>query len=360
MDINEAISEATKNCGGDVKIITFTVPCYNSAEYMGRCIQSLIDGTQGHHDKVEILVVDDGSTKDNTFEVADAWQEKYPGLIRAIHQENAGHGGAVNKGLDCAKGLYFKVVDSDDWLDPDSLLVTIELLETFSRSSDPVDMVLTNYVYENMERGREVMDFKGLLPEGRVFGWDEVKKFPVSRYMIMHTVIYRTALLKDSGIRLPEHTFYVDNIFVYVPLPHVKTLFYIDLDLYHYLIGREDQSVNEKVMISRIDQQLRITRIMIDSHDLAYEVKNPKLRNYMVNYLLMMLVICSVFAILSDRKDRFELRDGIWNYLRDHNPGIYPVLRHKAMGIGCNFKGRAGECVITFLYRIARRIWKFN
>ena len=110
----------------------------------------------------------------------------------------------------------------------------------------------------------------------------------------MHSTIYRTKLLKDCGMKLPKHTFYVDNIFVYQPLPFVKTLYYMDVNLYRYFIGRSDQSVNEKVMISRIDQQPKVTRIMIESHDLT-QIKSKKLRNYMIKYLSMMMVICSVF-----------------------------------------------------------------
>ena len=79
---------------------------------------------------------------------------------------------------------------------------------------------------------------------------------------------------------------------MYVPLPHVKTMRYFDVDMYRYFIGREDQSVNEKIMLSRIDQQIRITKVMIDSVDLS-SVENKRLRSYMQNYLSMMMCICS-------------------------------------------------------------------
>jgi len=101
-----------------VKLLTIAVPCYHSAAYMGRCIDSLLIGG----DQVEILIVDDGSTKDNTAEIADDYQARYPGIVRAIHQPNAGHGGAVNTGLKNATGMYFKVVDSDDWVSKNAYL----------------------------------------------------------------------------------------------------------------------------------------------------------------------------------------------------------------------------------------------
>ena len=96
----------------------------------------------------------------------------------------------------------------------------------------------------------------------------------------MHSVIYRTDFLKLCQLRLPKHTFYVDNIYVYYPLPHVRKMYYMDVDFYRYYIGREDQSVNEKVMISRVDQQIFVTKSMIDMYDMR-KISNKKLRNYM-------------------------------------------------------------------------------
>ena len=95
----------------------------------------------------------------------------------------------------------------------------------------------------------------------------------------MHSVIYRTDMLKLTQITLPKHTFYVDNIYVYYPLPHVRTIYYLDVDFYRYYIGREDQSVNEKVMISRIDQQIFVTKSMIDMYQLG-KIKSRKLKAY--------------------------------------------------------------------------------
>lgn len=83
--------------GSKMKTISFAVPCYNSAAYMDKCIESLLACDEGKND-IEILIVDDGSTKDNTAEIADAWQKKCPGTIRAIHKPNGGHGSAVNTG----------------------------------------------------------------------------------------------------------------------------------------------------------------------------------------------------------------------------------------------------------------------
>lgn len=83
---------------------------------MRKCIDSLLVGGED----VEIIIVDDGS-KDGTAAIADEYAAAYPDIIKAVHQENGGHGEAVNTGLRNAGGLYYKVVDSDDWLDEESL-----------------------------------------------------------------------------------------------------------------------------------------------------------------------------------------------------------------------------------------------
>ena len=96
----------------------------------------------------EILIVDDGSTKDNTAEIADEYERNYPGICRAIHQENGGHGEAVNAGLRNATGVYYKVVDSDDWVNEEAYMEVLDTLRKFVHDNVTLDMLITNFVYE--------------------------------------------------------------------------------------------------------------------------------------------------------------------------------------------------------------------
>lgn len=340
----------------DTKLITYAIPCYNSAEYMDACIESIL--ACNRPDDIEIIIVDDGSTKDNTLEKAQAWESTNPGVIRAIHQENGGHGAAVMTGLENARGLYFKVVDSDDWLDNDANVAMLDKLASFD---EPIDLMLVNYVYEHTaDNTQEVMKYTRMLPVEQLFTWDDCGHFGLTKYILMHSVIYRTQMLRDCGLTLPRHTFYVDNIFVYVPLPECKRIYYMDVDLYRYFIGREDQSVNETVMIGRIDQQLRVTRIMIDSFLLERDVKSSRLRSYMRNYLTMMMVICTVFSMMSDRPDKEQMRADIWKYLREHDHETYVKIRRSVMGVGTHLPGKAGDRVLLSAYHIAQKVFKFN
>ena len=344
-----------------MKTISFAVPCYNSADYMEKCVESLLPCG----DDIEIILVDDGSTKDTTPEICDRLAKQYPDIVRAIHKPNGGHGSAVNSGLDAATGLYYKVVDSDDWLDKDAMNVIMPYLrEQKARfeqeGTTATDLVIANYVYEKVHEGTHTtIRYTNVFPTDNEFGWAEVGRFNPSQYLLMHSVIYRSDLLREMGLRLPEHCFYVDNIFVYVPLPQVKTMRYFDVDMYRYFIGREDQSVNEKVMLSRIDQQIRITKVMIDSVDLG-SVENKRLRSYMKNYLSMMMCICSVFLRMEKTPENEAKRAEIWAYLRSKNEDLYHEVRRSVLNLATNIPTDVGRMVGITGYHIAQKIFKFN
>ena len=340
------------------KLITFAVPCYNSAAYMDHCVETLLTGGKD----IEIILVDDGSTKDDTPAICDRYAEQYPGIIRAIHQPNGGHGEGVNQGIRNASGLYYKVVDSDDWLDPDALKKALDKLRQFAKMKRPVDMMICNYVYEHVEdQTQKVMRYTNVFPRDRIFSWSQIGRFRPSQYLLMHSVIYRTELLRKCGLELPKHTFYVDNIFVYQPLPYVKTMYYMDVDLYRYFIGRADQSVNEKVMVTRVDQQLRVTRLMIDAHDLRrVHASLPKLSRYMFNYLAMMMTISSIFLLIDGSPEALGKRTELWEYLRTVDRGIYHKMKYRAVSAVSNIPGYQGRKLSVRLYRLARKIYKFN
>lgn len=339
-----------------MKILTFTVPCYNSASYMERCIKTLLPGGED----IEIIIVDDGSI-DNTAKIADDYALRYPNIVKAIHQENGGHGEAVNTGIKNASGLYFKVVDSDDWLDVHGMLKVIAVLKELYGEQKKLDMMICNYVYEHSkDNTSHVVNYKNVLPENCVFGWDDVGKFKVSQYILMHSVIYRTELLRECRLVLPKHTFYVDNLFVFQPLPYVRTIYYMDIDLYRYFIGREDQSVNENIMIKRIDQQIHVNKLMIDFYCGFGRIHNNRLDNYMKNYLSIMMTISSVFLLISGSEENLKKKAELWMYLKNKDEGLYFSMRHRLLGKIFYLRGNTGIKITKHAYHLTNRIYKFN
>ena len=338
-----------------MKLLTFAIPCYNSESYMRHCIESILPGGED----VEILIVDDGSTKDNTAAIADEYQEKYPTIVRAIHQENGGHGEAVNAGIRNATGLYFKVVDSDDWVEADAYKKILDKLRELAGSDTTLDMLLANYVYEKEgAKHKKVMRQTGF-PVDQIFTWSDVQHFHKGHYILMHSVIYRTKLLRECGLELPKHTFYVDNIYVYKPLPHVRTMYYMDVDFYRYFIGRDDQSVNEQVMIGRIDQQIRVNKIMIDDVDI-WKVQNPKCRKYMLNYLEIITVISTIMLIRSGTEENLEKKRELWGYIKEKDIALFHKLRRGIMGRTMNLPGKGGRKISVAAYRISQKVVGFN
>ena len=163
-----------------MKLLTVVVPCYNSQDYMGKCIDSLLAGGE----RVEIIVIDDGS-KDNTAAIADDYAARYPTMVKAVHQPNGGHGEGINQGLRHATGKYFKTVDSDDALSADFPRF-LDLLEACDRQGG-VDLFLTNYFYTHTDGvGDRSINFSNALPAGRIFTWDETRPFRVDQILMIH------------------------------------------------------------------------------------------------------------------------------------------------------------------------------
>ncbi len=338
-----------------MKLLTVAIPCYNSQDYMRHAVETAMVGGED----IEIIIVDDGS-KDKTAEIADELAKENPSIVRVVHQENGGHGQAVNAGLLNAKGLYYKVLDSDDWLDREALLKVMDLIRTFVEDGVLVDMILSNYVYEKPSvHKHKAIRYASAFPENQVFGWSDVKHFKISENILMHSVIYRTKLLRECKLELPKHTFYVDNIFVYQPLPSVKKMYYLNVDLYRYFIGRDDQSVNETVMIGRIDQQLKVTKIMIESHDLT-KVKNKKLKDYMVKYLAMMMTVSSVLLIKEGSEESLEKRTELWAYLKDHNINMFRMINRCALSRPMQLRSKAGRKMVVWGYKLSQKFYGFS
>lgn len=338
-----------------MKLLSIAIPCYNSQDYMEKCIQSLLVGG----DDVEIIIVDDGS-KDATPEIADKYQKRFPNIVRAIHKENGGHGSAVNAGIANATGMFFKVVDSDDWVDESVFLQVLDRLRELALGDDIIDLFIANFVYDkDGAKHKKVMKYTSMFPVEKVFGWSDVKLITKGHYLLMHSVIYRTQVLRKCGLQLPEHTFYVDNIYVYHPLPYVKKMYYMDVDLYHYYIGRDDQSVNESVMIGRIDQQLKVNRIMIEDYDL-WKISNKKLRRYMFNYLEIITVVSTVLLLRSGTEENLEKKRTLWKYIKNYDLRLFHRLRNGIMGNAMNLPGKGGRKISVAAYRLTQKIVGFN
>ncbi len=337
------------------KLLTLVVPCYNVENYIRRCLDTLVQCGE----EVEVIVVDDGS-KDNTAKIAQEYVDAYPEIVILVSKENGGHGSTINKGLELAQGQYFFVVDADDWLEVESLQVLVDTIKETNKNQQTVDLFLVNYIFEHVEdETHNAVHFRKTLPVGKVFTWADTKRFDFGQFITMHSTVQRTAVLRQSGLVLPEHTFYVDNVLIYQPLPFFKTMYYIDVDLYHYFIGRSDQSVSHQSMINRIDQYHRVVMIMIKSHHLE-TIEDPKLREYMYSFLSLILTVVNTFLTLSKKEENNIKKKEMWQFLKDYDKAMFDKIRVRPLCAGTQLNGKAGRFIIRCGYKVGRKIFKYN
>lgn len=318
-----------------MKLISIAVPSYNSEAYLSNCLDALVpfDG------QLDVIVVNDGST-DGTLAIASRYAGRYPGLFRVIDKPNGGHGSGINAALTIACAPWFKVVDSDDRLDPVALTAVLEYLRSLYSSATPCDLLFTNYVYEfHGRRGPDTVDFvpvrlDNVFAERRALTWNDMKPLRIHQLLQMHTLIYRTGLLREIDLVLPEKTFYEDNIYASKPFPAVRTIHYLNADLYLYFIGRPDQSVNLDSMIRNFNMTLNITRTMIGTYHL-YELDiAPPLRRYMMRHLIRMTAMCHFAAGMSgDAGMKTAIRE-LHQYSRSHDRRMHRHIARHPMILG--------------------------
>ena len=338
------------------KVISFIVPCYNSSEYMDNCVRSLMNLNSDKND-IEIIIVDDGSNKDNTLQKAMEWQNKYPSTIKTIHQENGGHGQAINTGLKNANGLYFKVVDSDDYLDKKGSKPIMDYLRTQIKeeSKEATDLVVCNFVYNKIYDHKQYpIKYTNVFKQNKELSWSNIGKFHSWQKLYMHSSIFRTKLLRDIHLELPKNIFYVDAIFITLPLTYVKTIYYINTNMYIYNIGRPDQSVNEKIIMKRSNQLLQGIYFIIDNLNVEILRKIPKLEKYMYNHISQMILVITIIHRTTNTEEMKKAQKEMWQYIKGHDYDLYRSIFKKVTSWLSNVPGEFGRFLCIIGYKISK------
>ena len=336
-------------------IVSFVVPCYNSAAYMRTCIDSLVPAL----DCCEAIIVNDGST-DATLAIAREYETAYPDSIRVIDQENAGWGGGINNGLACARGMYFKVVDSDDWLDVPAFNRVLDVLKAHATPETAFDLVFSNFVYDHVTDGtKHAIRYDGLMPQDRPFGWEEFGKPRVDQYIMVHATWYRTDLLRESGVTLPTNVCYMDGYLMLHPLPLVKRLYYVNADVYHYLIGREDQSIGIETVKKRIDQQLLTTRLCIGDHDFnRLKQQDPPMAELYARYVSAMMSVSTIHLFMIGTPEAIAKNRELWAYMKRTNPALHARVARSLAGFA-NRRTALFRKAAVAVFSYAQRKYKF-
>lgn len=206
--------------------VSIVVPVYCVEDYLDKSVSSLIAQT---HTNIEIILVDDGSP-DNSGDICDAFAQ-FDKRIKVIHQVNGGLSDARNKGLSVAKGKYILFVDSDDWINPNS----IEVLFRFAE--DKRLQVLSANAFQ-VESGKTKLVLAGGIAEGFTNGTEYlVEAIKNSRYLAAVWLrLYERDFLISNGLFFKKKLLHEDEEWTPRVFLEALRVDYIDFEFYNYLI----------------------------------------------------------------------------------------------------------------------------
>lgn len=308
-----------------MKILTVLIPVYNTEKYIRRCVDTLM--VDNILDDIEVLIVSDGS-KDGSVDIAKEYEAKYPNTVKVIEKENGGHGSTINKGLECATGKYFRVLDSDDWFNPIDFEKFVQRLK-----NEEADLVVCNYCKEFVYESRSEYFEYEKLEEDKTYDFSTFDlELLKGEYFVMATSTYKTEVLRRSGLHLLEKTFYVDMQFNVVPMTEVKTFAYYDLDIYRYFIGRPDQSMNMNNFVRNQNHHKKMIKWLIEYYTKKKDSLNENQRKYIE--MILIYTLNTHYAIYCEydqnHKRAYNEIVAFDKYLLKKNPDLYNKL--DAMG----------------------------
>lgn len=323
------------------KLLTIAVPAYQAESYLRTNLDAFCQTE--FLEKIEVIVIDDGST-DRTGSIADEYAEKYPDTVKVIHKENGGHGSGVNAGIDAAEGLYFKVVDADDWVEKEPFSHLLENLEAQAKKEKPgSDAVVSGFywVYDegtgqecNFRRKAEIKEPFSGVEYGKNYRFDEISS---QVYIKMHGLTIRTEILQKhrEAIRLDEHCYYVDAEYILYPIPYIETITFIPDFVYQYRLGREGQSVSPEKLIKNRENYDRVLRSLLCFYE---KCRNKEIvcSRAKLSYIEMGIARIAAGRIkillslpgFSENKNQLKQFD---SFFREKYPGIYRANKNKAV-----------------------------
>ena len=300
------------------KILSVIVPSYNAEKFLPKGIPTFLD--EQILDDIEILIIDDGSS-DNTSTIADNYQLNYPNTIIAVHKENGGHGSAINKGIELARGKYFCVVDADDWVDTKSFAFLVKRM----KENDSALFLAHAAVVDSEGKAFNHKKILHLPPAQKVMINQYIGKIP---NIDMHNYYIKTSLLRKYNVKCHEHSFYVDQEYVLYSLLHVQTVIYFNLTVYQYLIGRRGQSFSMDSRKKYLNQYLNILESLIDFYTKHMkEMSGGQQVHYKrkIAHLFTGVYAVLMSYITKDKKDQLRKID---HDMKSKYPFIYKANRN--------------------------------
>lgn len=305
--------------------LSVIVPTYNVEKYIRRCLESLyfqdID-----HSLYEIIIVNDGST-DQSLNIVEELTAKWKN-IKIISQDNAGLSEARNSGLQSAQGEYIWFVDSDDWIEPNSLqyltsnLKDLDILMIEHNIAKETTKTINNIRFEKPDQtytGIQILDQRN--PQNCVPFY-----------------IYRKDLLIKNGIRFRKGVYYEDSLFTPIILCYAQKIRFLSKAIYNYF-QRTDSITNSRPTIKHCLDCILISKELInfsskrdEFQNYEYKLLNNRIASIMGRFVLNWLKLdiknkIIVLQAWSSNKD-------ILKYVRKSNRYKTYILLHLMTLIG--------------------------
>ncbi len=311
-----------------MKYLSIVIPSYNSERYLQQCLDSLL---VGRDDELDVIVVNDGST-DKTSAIAHDFAYKHP-FVRVINQENAGHGSGINVGIKEAKGLYFKIIDSDDLIDKKGFIHLLDVIKAQNEKNNNPDLYLADYgsfYEEDKNIPQATISFrKHMKKMEEVVTWDELPRVGISDFFMIHMAYVRTALLKEINIPLLEKTFYEDNQYLFYVIKSARTLYYLNHLIYKYTVGRKGQSISIENMAKKYEHQYRVFKSIIDHINInEYKAMGKSLKWHIRHELFKMSILIYFYTYIGKERERGHKYKDFYKYFKENNPEMYSIWKH--------------------------------
>lgn len=291
------------------KVLTIAICAYNMEKYLENAIESCLINNL---DKIEILVMDDGST-DRTKEIAKSYEQKYPDCVIHVAKENGGWGSNLNAAIPIARGKYFRELDADDCYDKANLEESVEILEKLD-----VDIAFNEYRYCFEKTGKSldhISKWYGL--DGKTADVNSIPPF----FFNIWNAAWNTELLRKYHKALPHKTLYTDNLFVLNLLPYIKKGYFDKKVIYNYRIGRDDQSVSASSVKKHYQEIINVFKEALTHYD--DQCDNSAFVKFKVLSIYYVFVDMLISACDGKNKEMKSVLIDFENYVKDNYPAVY-------------------------------------
>lgn len=266
-------------------LVSIAVPVFNNYEYIEECIESIKKQTL--HD-LEILIINDGSTDQRTIDTINS-KAHSDERIAVIHKKNTGYGQNMNLAMDIARGKYFGIVESDDYIQPDMYKNLTEIAE-----NQGLDLIKGDFAVFYGSGDNRIFTNRDLMGSRKFYNKITNSKKDIILFNINNVIwngIYNLDFLRKNKIRFNETpgASFQDNGFWFQTIALADKLVF-DSGRY-YMLRRDNPNssvFSKKKVWAMVHEYKFIWNFLVNHPDLMSRLKyiytQKKFQNYLFNY----------------------------------------------------------------------------